>query len=140
MQEFNLLKKFNWQEASKPTIKKYVANLKQTDIDAPVATTLFNDTDIAFSYDYIDTGVYGIRVSKPLFINCGMGCSSVQNAQINITNATFVDNLAVPTGYSVTAFPVSSDYIIMVTSNLEHEVDNILGYYAQNAIEITIYN
>jgi len=139
MKEFNLLKKFNWQEASKPTIKKYVADLRQSGTDAPALKTLFNDADITFTSEYIDNGTYAIIASKPLFVNCGMGCPP-QDVQVNITNSSYIGNTAGPSGYSIVNFAVDAYTIILLTSNLVTTTDSILGNGSQNALEITIYN
>jgi hypothetical protein len=58
MKEFNLLKKFNWELASKPIevkpYKVYTALISQYDGDAPVATVLENTLgEIIWTYDAI---------------------------------------------------------------------------------------
>jgi len=134
MQEFKLPKVFNWQTASDKIVKKYVADLYQTSTDAPVVTELFNNTGIAFTYEYISPGVYAVIANKNLFINY-----TGQKVQATITNASFIYDITGPTGQSVTIFPVFYNVMIILTTNLTLEVDNILGNNAQNAIEITIY-
>lgn len=134
MNEFNLPKKFNWETASKPIIKKYVADLYQTGTDIPVATELFNNTEVAFTYEYISPGVYAVLANKNLFTNF-----TGQRVQATITNATFIYDVTGPSGQSVTIFPVFDYVMIILTTDLTLEVDNILGNNTQNAIEITIY-
>jgi len=69
MKEFNLLKKFNWELASKPIevkpYKVYTALLSQGGTNAPVATILENTLgDITFvyiadgSYDILSSGLF----------------------------------------------------------------------------------
>jgi hypothetical protein len=53
MKEFTLPKIFNWQKASEKIVKKYVADLYQSSTDAPVATELYNDTGVAFTFEYL---------------------------------------------------------------------------------------
>lgn len=60
MKEFNLLKKFNWELASKPIevkpYKVYTALLKQTGVAAPVPTILENTLgNIVWSYNGVGT-------------------------------------------------------------------------------------
>jgi hypothetical protein len=129
MNEFNLKKVFNWQKASEPIVKKYVADLHQTGTDAPVATELYNDTDVSFTYEYFGNGVYGVRASKPIFSGCGMGCPPGQKAQAFITNCSF------ETTYSFAIFPGANDLFVIFSST----GDGALGDFSQNAIEITIY-
>lgn len=135
MKEFSLLKKFNWQEASKPTIKKYVADLKQIDTDAPIATVLFNDTDITFTYEYVDIGVYAVTASKNIFTDF-----SGQFTQAAITNATYITDGGDFSGYSMTIFSVAPNAMIMLSSDLTRDSDDIIGAFTQNCLEITIYN
>tara|TARA_B110000503_G_scaffold110925_1_gene165976 strand:+ start:757 stop:1164 length:408 start_codon:yes stop_codon:yes gene_type:complete len=134
MSEFKLSKVFNWQTASQPIVKKYVADLYQTGTDIPVATELFNNTGVAFTYDYIAPGVYAVIASKNLFTNI-----PGQRIQATIGNATFIYDITGPTGQSVTIFPVFVNVMIILTTDLTLEVDDILGNNTQNTIEITIY-
>ena len=134
MNEFNLPKKFNWELASQPIIKKYVADLFQSGLNEPVATELVNNTEVTFTYLYFAPGAYGVISSKPLFTNI-----PGQNVQATITNATYIDDVSVPAGQSITIFPVADDAMIILTSNLTAEVNDILGNNTQNLIEITIY-
>ena len=134
MNEFRLPKVFNWQTASQPIVKKYVAALYQTGTDAPVATELFNNTEVAFTYEYLTTGVYYLTSNKPLFT-----AVTGQKVQATITNATYIDNIAGPTGQSVTIFPVFDNVMVILTTDLTANVDDILSNVTQNAIEITIY-
>ena len=134
MNEFKLSKVFNWQTASQPIIKKYVADLYQSGTDIPVATELFNNTGIAFTYEYVAPGVYAVIANKNLFTNV-----QGQKVQATITNATFIYDVTVPSGQSVTIFPVFDNVMIILTTDLTLEVDNILGNNTQNAIEITVY-
>lgn len=134
MQEFKLPKVFNWQAASNKLVKKYVADLFQTGVVAPAATVLFNNTGIAFTYEYIDPGVYAVIASKNLFTNI-----QGQKVQATISNASFIYDITGPDGQSVTIFPVFDNVMIILTTDLTSEVNNILGNNTQNAIEITIY-
>lgn len=139
MQEFKLPKVFNWQTASDKLVKKYVVDLYQTGTNAPVATELFNNTGVAFTYEYLAAGIYGIACSKPIFSGCGMGCPTGQNTQATITNcfSYSVANSGVATGSVV--FPVANDYMILACTDSGNNADNILGNILQNALEITIY-
>ena len=136
MQEFKLPKVFNWQTASDKLVKKYVADLYQTGTDAPVATELFNTTGVAFTYEYLAVGVYAVSCSKPIFSGCGMGCPTGQNTQLDITNGfSYVSG----TARGVIAFPVANDYIIVLSNDGGTDMDDIIGNFVQNALEITIY-
>jgi hypothetical protein len=140
MNEFNLNKKYNWETAHNPLVKKYVADLYQTGTTAPVATELFNNTDTAFTFDYVSVGTYIVTANKPIFSGCTMGCPPGQKVQVTLTNSTFISDVAGPTGYSLIAFPVSDNTIIILSSDLAGAgVDAILGTQQQNAIEITVY-
>ena len=140
MNEFNLQKKYNWETAHNPLVKKYVADLYQTGVTAPVATELFNNTDTAFTFDYINPGVYAVIANKPLFTGCTMGCPPGQKVQVTITNGTYVDDAVAPSGYSLIVFPVADDTMIILSSDLAGtSVDAVLGTFQQNAIEITVY-
>ena len=134
MNEFNLPKKSNWELANKPIIKKYIAGLYQSGLNEPVATVLANNTDINFTYIYFAPGVYGVSSSKPIFTDLNS-----QKVQVTITNATYVNDISGPNGQSIIVFPASESTIIILTSNLTAEVNDILGNYTQNTIEITIY-
>ena len=139
MQEFKLQKLFNWQTASDKLVKKYVADLYQTGTDAPVATNLFNNTDVAFTYEYLAAGIYGISCSKPIFSGCGMGCPTGQKAQVTISNNFYWD---ASSGfiYNYSIFPAANNYMILITFSTNTATsDDILGAYLQNAIEVTIY-
>lgn len=143
MNEFNLKKVFKWQQASKPIVKKYVADLHQTGTDAPVATELYNDTDVSFTYEYITVGTYAVYASKPIFTGCGMGCQEVsQKTQVTLSNGTFLFNPAPPkagVNYNMFAVPVANDVMIIVTTDTTQHVDGYLGQYLSNNLEITIY-
>lgn len=132
--EYKIKRNLQWQVLNQPIIKKYVADLYQTGTDAPVATVLANNTDVAFTYDHVTAGVYFVTASKNLFTNI-----YGQTVQATITNATYIDDIAGPNGQSVTIFPVFENVMIILTTDLTAEVDNILGSNTQNAIEITIY-
>jgi len=137
MQEFKLPKIFNWQTASDKLVKKYVADLFQTGTDAPVATELFNNTGIAFTYEYLSTGVYLVNCSKPIFSGCSMGCPSGQKTQVAISN---LYNEILPGGpYSACAYPVDASNIIILSAKDISAADDFLGFFTQNTIEITIY-
>lgn len=140
MNEFNVTKNYNWQTASELLVKKYVADLYQTGVTAPVATELFNNTDIAFTFDYISPGTYSVISNKPLFTGCTLGCPPGQKVQVTISNGTYVDDAAAPNGYSITVFPIADNTMIILSSDLAGaNVDAVLGTFQQNAIEITIY-
>lgn len=134
MQEFNLPKVFNWQKSSKKIVKKYVADLYQSGTTAPVATVLYNDTDVAFTFEYISAGTYAVTSSKPLFTDV-----NGQFVQASISNATFVVDATVPTGASITVFPVWNNVMMILVTDLGAYVDNLLGHNTQNALEVTIY-
>lgn len=134
MNEFNLPKKFNWELASQPIVKKYVADLYQSGFNEPVATELVNNTEVTFTYLYFAPGTYGVISNKPLFTNL-----PGQKVQATITNATFISDVTGPSGQSITIFPVFDNAMIILTSDLTAEVNDILGNNTQNAIEITIY-
>ena len=135
MNEFRLPKVFNWQKSSEKIIKKYVATLYQDSTNAPLATELYNDTGITFTYEYIDPGVYAVIASKPIFTG-----SNAEKTQVSISNATYIDDITGPSGASVTVFSVWFDTMIILTSDLTAETDGILGQNTQNTIEITFYN
>lgn len=134
MNEFNVTKNYNWQTGSELLVKKYVADLYQTGANPPVATELFNNTGVAFTYQYINPGVYAVVATKDIFT-----APTAQKTQVNITNATYIDSLVGPNGQSCIAFPVAPFAMIILSSDLTAEVDNILGNNSQNALEITIY-
>jgi hypothetical protein len=191
MNEFNLPKKFNWELASQPIVKKYVADLYQNSVyttsgllvvgveyvinyleigdnfinvgytglgipfiatattptvwtnstavinvkqSAPVGTVLANNTEVAFSYEYLTEGTYLVTSSKPIFTGCGMGCPVAQHTQTNITNS-----FAFFSGVAVSIFPISDNEMIILSGNGSGPIDDVLGYYLQNALEITIY-
>lgn len=139
MNEFSLKRVFNWQVASKPLVKKYVADLYQSGITAPVVTELFNDTEVAFTYEYIAPGYYIVISNKPIFTGCTMGCPNGQKVQVTVSNSTYIDNVGGPSGYSISAFPAAEDVIVILTSNLSTVDDDILGSFLQNTLEITVY-
>lgn len=193
MQEFKLQKLFNWQTASNKLVKKYVADLRQSNTSttsgslvvgveyiintlqpgdnftnvgfvstgstfvatsttptvwthstevinvkdsSPVATELFNNSGISFTYEYYGEGVYAVTSSQPIFSNCGMGCAPGQKNQVTISNPiSFFGGPAA----AIAIFPVANNVIIIITSNGSGYIDNILGDYQQNAIELTLY-
>ena len=134
MAEYNITKTRNWQTAGQRLVTKYVADLKQTGTDAPVATELFNSTDIAFTYEYVSTGVYTVTSSKPIFTGPG-----AQKVQVNLTNSSYIDDVAGPTGWSILAVPFFFNVIFIISSDLSVAADGIVGNNAQNALEVTIY-
>lgn len=137
MNEFNLNKKYNWETAHNPLVKKYVADLYQDGTATPpLATELFNNTELYFDYVYIDPGVYAVIASKDIFTN-----GDRQKCQAAISNPTYVDNLGGPSGYSIIVFPVWYNILIILTSDLTAETDGILGGNGgqQNALELTFY-
>lgn len=132
--EFKLAKKYNWQTASDKLVKKYVADLFQTGVDAPAATELLNNTGIAFTYDYIAPGTYSVTANKPIFSGCTMGCPNGQRTQISIsTSFNYVIQV------SVIVLAVTDDTILILTDDSTGPVDDVLGVYAQNTLELTIY-
>lgn len=134
MQEYKLPKVFNWQTASDKLVKKYVADLFQTGTDAPVATVLFNNTGIGFTYEYLGIGTYMITSTKPIFSGCTLGCPNGQKTQISVsTSFNFIIQV------SVIVLPVTDNVILILTDDPTGSVDDVLGVYAQNALEITIY-
>lgn len=134
MNEFSVNKNYNWQEGSELLVKKYVADLYQTGINAPVATELFNNTGLYFTYDYVTPGVYAVTVNKDIFSGL-----EGQKYQATITNATYVEDVAAPIGQSVTIFPVFTNVLIILTSDLTGPANGILGNNTQNAFELTVY-
>jgi hypothetical protein len=136
MNEYKLPKIFNWQTASDKLVKKYVADLYQTGTNAPVATELFNNTDVAFTYEYFGLGTYGVTSSQPVFSSCGMGCPSGQKNQVTVSNQLAF--FGGPVG-AVAAFPVSDNLIIILTDDGSGAADDVLGNFLQNTLEITFY-
>jgi len=134
MQEFKLPKVFNWQTASDKLVKKYVADLFQVNTDAPVATELFNNTGIAFTYEYVAPGTYSVTSNKPIFSGCTMGCPNGQRTQVSVTNSF---NYVIQV--SVTVLAVTDNIILILTDDSTGAVDDILGVYSQNTLELTIY-
>lgn len=133
--QFKLAKKYNWETAHKALIKKYVADLYQASTDAPVATELFNNTDVAFTYEYLAVGVYGVICSKPIFSGCAMGCPPGQNTQANINNTFYYSG----TSAGIVVFPVADNYMIILSTDGGTPMDDIIGHYTQNTVEVTIY-
>ncbi len=134
MQEFKLPKKYNWQTASDKLVKKYVADLFQTGTDAPTATVLFNNTDIAFTYEYVAPGTYSVTSNKPIFSGCTMGCPNGQRTQVSVTNSF---NYVIQV--SVTVLAVTDNIILILTDDSIGAIDDILGVYSQNTLEVIIY-
>jgi hypothetical protein len=134
MQEFKLPKLFNWQTASDKLVKKYVADLYQTNIDAPVATELFNNTGIAFTYEYISTGFYVVTANKDIFT----GPTPGQSVQVSISNSNVT--LSAISDFCIIAVPSFYNAITIVTLNNAGDADDILGNALQNLLEITFYN
>lgn len=135
MNEFNLPKQYNWQKASTPIVKKYVADLFQTGVTAPVATELFNDTGLYFEYEYIAQGVYAVTASEDIFTG-----PTGQKVQVTISNNTYIDDVAGPDGFSILAVPFFFNVIFIITTDLSTANDAILGNGVQNALEITFYS
>jgi len=133
MNEFSVTKNYNWQTGSEPLVKKYVAELSQTGANAPVATELFNNTDVAFTYDYVSPGLYAIIASKDIFSGL-----TGQKVQLNISNASYIDPAAT-TQWSIIVVPVFSNGIFIITSDTTALADSLLGSSTQNTIEITVY-
>ena len=135
MNEFNLNKKYNWETAHNPLVKKYVANLIQAGAgNAPTATELFNNTDVYFTFDYTAPGIYTVTASKPIFE--GSYPFETSKAVISISNPVIISTAG---GYSVFVSPVTEDSFVIYSSNLVAFVDNTLGQATQNTLEITIY-
>ena len=108
-----------------------------TKLSTPVATVLANNTEVAFSYEYIDKGVYYVTSSKPIFTGCGMGCPIGQHTQVTMTNTLgyFLVSAA-----GIIVFPTSDTQMVILTSDIiSGLVDDVLGNTTQNALEITIY-
>jgi hypothetical protein len=133
MKEFNLPKIFNWQKASEKIVKKYVAQLSQSGTDAPVATELYNDTGVAFTYEYSGDGEYYVVANKPIF-------TEDQKVQITFANTTAANEtnfVAIPLG-----FIGDPNAAAILTSESGVFINNLLGNpsLAQATLEITIYN
>ena len=129
MNEFKLPLKYNWETLHKPIIKKYVADLYQNGTDAPVATVLYNDTGINFTYEYDAPGSYYIIASKDIFTG-----PFAQKVQTEITN---------PSPYpSAVILPVPAFFnvINILSGDSGGLADDIIGALYQNRIEITIFN
>jgi hypothetical protein len=133
MNEFSVTKNYNWQTGSELLVKKYVAELSQTGVNAPIATELFNNTDVAFTYDYVSPGLYAIIASKDIFSGL-----TGQKVQLNISNASYIDPAAT-TQWSIIVVPVFSNGIFIITSDTTALADSLLGSSTQNTIEITVY-
>lgn len=133
MTEFNLPKIFNWEKAHKKIVKKYVAHLSQSGTDAPVATELYNDTGVAFTYNYDSSGSYYVVASKGIF-------QEGQKVQVKFTNPVLLPEAAA----SVAAIPFPfTDNILLLFSDLNGlATDGVLGnsVYPQTTLEIEIYN
>jgi hypothetical protein len=129
MKEFNLPKIFNWQKASEKIVKKYVADLYQSNTNAPVATELYNDTGVAFTFEYLGAGQYAVTANKDIFTG-----SYQQKVQVTIANqAPSIDII-------IESFSVFYNAIIILTSDGGTPSNDILGQYAQNTFEVTFYN
>ena len=135
MNEFNLPKQYNWQKGSTPIVKKYVADLYQTGVTAPVVTELFNDTGLYFEYEYVSPGVYSVTASENIFTG-----PTGQKVQVAISNNTYVDDVASPDGFSILAVPSFFNVIFIITTDLSVAANGILGNNVQNTIEITFYS
>lgn len=133
MQEFKLPKVFNWQTASDKLVKKYVADLFQANTDAPVTTELFNNTGIAFTYEYISTGFYVVTSNKDIFTG-----TSGQSVQVSISNSSIT--LSGIPDFCINVVPGFYNAIIISTINNAGDADDILGNTLQNSLEITFYN
>ena len=133
MKEFNLPKIFNWQKASQKIVKKYVAQLSQSGTDAPVATELYNDTGVAFTYEYSEDGEYYVVANKPIFTED----QKVQITFANTTAANEVNFVAIPLG-----FLGDPNAAIILTSESGVFLNDLLGnpFLAQGTLEITMYN
>lgn len=133
MTEFNLPNIFNWEKAHKKIVKKYVAHLSQSGTDAPVATELYNDTGVAFTYNYDSLGSYYVVASKGIF-------QEGQKVQVKFTNPVLLPEAAA----SVAAIPFPfTDNILLLFSDLNGlATDDVLGnpFYPQTTLEIEIYN
>ena len=133
MKEFNLPKIFNWQKASEKIVKKYVAQLSQSGTDAPVATELYNDTGVAFSFVYSDPGEYAVIASKDIFMGDG-------KTQIEFTNSSLSPDFEV----AALPFPLPfiKDMALLYSTDNGSGANGILGnpFYPQTTIVITMYN
>ena len=136
MNEFTLQKKYNWETAHDPLVKKYVADLYQDGTAGadPIMTELFNNTGVSFEIFYgLGPGFYVVVASKPIFTTF-----IPDNTQTAITNP--IQITGGPGDYSITVYPVFEDTIFIFTSDTSAPADGILGNYMQNALEITFYN
>lgn len=135
MNEFNLNKKYNWETAHNPLVKKYVANLIQSGVgNAPIATELFNNTGVSFTYEYGAPGYYVVTASKPIF----EGSYPFENSKtvISISNPVVISSAG---GYTVFVSPATEDTFIVFSSDLVNFANGILGQATQNTLEITVY-
>ena len=130
MKEFNLPKIFNWQKASEKIVKKYVADLVDLGSPAPKVTELYNDTGVAFTYENPFDGYFVVTSSKDIFTEDLFS----QKVQLNITNVSPVD------GIHIEVFPFTPNKILILASDNNFLTSEVLGRYAQNALEITMYN
>jgi len=117
-----------------PTVWSNGTVVVNTKLSAPVATELMNTTEMYFTYSYVDEGVYFVTSSKDLFT-----AIYGQRVQASISNANFVYDISGPVGQSVTIFPIADNVLVILTTDLSAEVDNVLGNNTQNALEILIY-
>lgn len=129
MKEFTLPKIFNWQKASEKIVKKYVADLYQSATDAPVATELYNDTGVTFTFEYLGVGQYAVIANKDIFTG-----PYQQKVQVAISNQAPSVNIIIE------SFIVFYNAIIILTSDAGTPSNDILGQYGQNTFEVTFYN
>ena len=125
-----------------PTVWTNNTVVVDTVASAPVATTLLNNTGVTFTYEYLFKGVYVVQASSPIFNGCGMGCPPGQSTQAIITNNTIIYNPPPPNagfGLNIVVFPVANDILFIEVTDTIDPLDNYLGNFLQNALEITIY-
>ena len=66
-----------------------------------------------------------------------MGCPSGQKTQVTISN--LYNEILTGSPFSACAFPVDANNIIILSAKDINAIDDFLGFYTQNTIEITIY-
>lgn len=133
MKEFSLTKERKWQQAHDKIVKKYVASLSQTGTEDPVATVLYDDTNLIFNFVRDAAGVYFLTVNEPIFAQ--------GKAQIKFTNPLLDLNSEIAV-YALPFIFGVGDVAIIVSVDGGSATDSILGnpLYSQTTIEIELYN
>lgn len=133
MTEFNLPKIFNWEKAHNKIVKKYVAHLSQSGTDAPVATELYNDTGVSFTYEYDSTGSYFAVASKGIF-------GADQKVQVKFTNSVLLPDAQASVATII--FPFTDNILLLFSDSSGAASNDVLGnpLFPQTTLEIEIYN